>query len=89
MTSSRQGTLKEESSDESTIISSQTSTLTRNIGPESMMGHCDNPEIGYLGQAEFAVEGGISFHVDNEEDEDSDDDEFMINENTVSLLENE
>ena len=89
MTSSRQGTLKEESSDESTIISSQTSTLTRNIGPESMMGHCDNPEIGYLGQSEFAVEGGISFHVDNEEDEDSDDDEFMINENTVSLLENE
>jgi len=89
MTSSRQGTLKEESSDESTIISSQTSTLTRNIGPESMMGHCDNPEIGYLAQSEFAVEGGISFQVDNEEDEDSDDDEFMINENTVSLLENE
>lgn len=86
MTSSRQGTLKEESSDESTIISSQTSTLTRNIGPESMMGHCDNPEIGYLGQAEFAVEGGISFHVDNEEDEDSDDDEFMINENTDSFI---
>lgn len=86
MTSSRQGTLKEESSDESTIISSQTSTLTRNIGPESMMGHCDNPEIGYLGQSEFAVEGGISFHVDNEEDEDSDDDEFMINENTDSFI---
>lgn len=86
MTSSRQGTLKEESSDESTIISSQTSTLTRNIGPESMMGHCDNPEIGYLGQAEFAVEGGISFQVDNEEDEDSDDDEFMINENTDSFI---
>jgi protein KIBRA len=86
MTSSRQGTLKEESSDESTIISSQTSTLTRNIGPESMMGHCDNPEIGYLGQAEFAVEGGISFQVDNEEDEDSVDDEFMINENTDSFI---
>lgn len=86
MTSSRQGTLKEESSDESTIISSQTSTLTRNIGPESMMGHCDNPEIGYLGQAEFAVEGGISFQVDNEEEEDSDDDEFMINENTDSFI---
>ncbi|CAB4062408.1 WWC1 [Lepeophtheirus salmonis] len=30
------GTLKEESSDDSTIISSQTSTLTRNVGPESM-----------------------------------------------------
>jgi len=86
MTSSRQGTLKEESSDESTIISSQTSTLTRNIGPESMMGHGDNTEIGYLGQAEFAVEGGISFQVDNEEEEDSDDDEFMINENTDSFI---
>lgn len=36
---SRVGTLKEESSDESTIISSQTSTLTRNIGPESMHHH--------------------------------------------------
>ena len=34
---SKQGTLKEESSDESTIISSQTSTLTRNVGPEAMM----------------------------------------------------
>merc|ERR1719220_1383541 len=86
MNSSRQGTLKEESSDESTIISSQTSTLTRNIGPESMMGHGDNTEIGYLGQAEFAVEGGISFQVDNEEEEDSDDDEFMINENTDSFI---
>jgi len=36
MSGSRVGTLKEESSDESTIISSQTSTLTRNIGPECM-----------------------------------------------------
>ncbi|XP_059079146.1 protein kibra-like isoform X2 [Tigriopus californicus] len=35
--SSKQSTLKEESSDESTIISSQTSTLTRNIGPEALM----------------------------------------------------
>ncbi|CAG0920590.1 unnamed protein product [Notodromas monacha] len=29
--------LKEESSDESTVISSQTSTLTRNVGPEAMI----------------------------------------------------
>ena len=36
--SSRQGTLKEgESSDDSTIISSQTSTLTRNIDPEIIL----------------------------------------------------
>jgi len=79
MNSSRQGTLKEESSDESTIISSQTSTLTRNIGPESM-----------LTQAEYTVEGGIPFQVEedesDEEDEDNDDDEFVINENTDSFV---
>jgi len=34
--SSHQGTLKEESSDDSTIISSQASTLTRNMNPEAM-----------------------------------------------------
>lgn len=34
-------TLKEESSDESTVISSQTSTLTRNQGPDDMESHCD------------------------------------------------
>ncbi|XP_059174838.1 protein KIBRA-like isoform X2 [Physella acuta] len=38
--------LKEESSDESTIISSQTSTLTRNHGPEDMKNHrFDSPHI--------------------------------------------
>jgi hypothetical protein len=30
-----------ESSDESTIISSQTSTLTRSFGPEAMLAHAD------------------------------------------------
>lgn len=34
---------KEESSDESTIISSQTSTLTRNQGPEDMQSHEGDP----------------------------------------------
>lgn len=34
--------LKEESSDESTIISSQTSTLTRNQGPDDMNDHADD-----------------------------------------------
>lgn len=92
VTSSRQGTLKEESSDESTIISSQTSTLTRNIGPESMLAHGEPaPELvaQYLGQAEFAVEGGISFKVDHQEeseDEDEEDDAFVINENTDSFI---
>merc|ERR1719285_505248 len=79
MNSSRQGTLKEESSDESTIISSQTSTLTRNIGPESM-----------LTQAEYTVEGGIPFQVEedesDEEDDVNDEDEFEINENTDSFV---
>merc|ERR1719328_870726 len=79
MSSSRQGTLKEESSDESTIISSQTSTLTRNIGPESM-----------LTQAEYTVDGGIPFQVEedeSDEDEDvNDEDEFVINENTDSFV---
>ncbi|XP_064608638.1 protein WWC2-like isoform X2 [Liolophura sinensis] len=34
--------VKEESSDESTIISSQTSTLTRNQGPDDMRSHTDS-----------------------------------------------
>nr|KAG5690001.1 hypothetical protein BaRGS_007303 [Batillaria attramentaria] len=37
--------LKEESSDESTIISSQTSTLTRNQGPEDMESHAFDPRL--------------------------------------------
>lgn len=93
VSSSRQGTLKEESSDESTIISSQTSTLTRNFGPESMMGHGEpGPELvaQYLGQAEFSVEGGISFQVEDQEDSDEEDDdeedEFVITENTTSFI---
>jgi len=82
MASSRQGTLKEESSDESTIISSQTSTLTRNIGPEAMLVHGDAADSmltqdGFIGQAEFSVQGGISFHEDSDEE-----DEFVINETT-------
>merc|ERR1711963_1200256 len=78
MANSRQGTLKEESSDESTIISSQTSTLTRNIGPESM-----------LTQAEYTVDGGIPFQLEedeSDEDEENDEDEFVINENTDSFV---
>ena len=73
MSSSRQGTLKEESSDESTIISSQTSTLTRNMGPESMLAQ--------------AVEGFQVEEDESEEDEDNEDeDEFEINENTDSFV---
>ncbi|XP_076467518.1 protein WWC2-like isoform X2 [Babylonia areolata] len=45
--------LKEESSDESTIISSQTSTLTRNQGPEEMESHAyDSALAGHNHQEE-------------------------------------
>ncbi|XP_055893244.1 protein WWC2-like [Biomphalaria glabrata] len=55
---------KEESSDESTIISSQTSTLTRNQGPEDMKNHrFDSPHM-YDGLE------------DEEEDEEEDDEEI-------------
>ena len=89
MTNSRQGTLKEESSDESTIISSQTSTLTRNMGPESMMGHCDSPDTGCMAHPEFGIDGiTVQVEDDEEEDEpDEDSEDFMINENTVSVNE--
>ena len=91
MTSSRQGTLKEESSDESTIISSQTSTLTRNMGPEAMMSHSDGLDgAAALSHPEFSIDGAITVQVENtdEDDEDEEDEEeedFMINENTVIL----
>ncbi|XP_047998754.1 protein kibra [Leguminivora glycinivorella] len=42
----RSGTTWDESSDESTVISSQTSTLTRNRGPESMTGAECNVDCG-------------------------------------------
>lgn len=82
MTGSRQGTLKEESSDESTIISSQTSTLTRNMGPEAMMAHGDQDYVNHPG---FSIDGGvITVQLENDDEEDdSDDADFMINENTV------
>ncbi|XP_067663170.1 protein WWC2-like isoform X2 [Haliotis asinina] len=56
--------VKEESSDESTIISSQTSTLTRNQGPEDMASHQDretSPRLAGFGEN------------DDEDDEDDED----------------
>ncbi|XP_048243489.1 protein kibra-like isoform X2 [Haliotis rufescens] len=56
--------VKEENSDESTIISSQTSTLTRNQGPEDMASHQDretSPRLAGFGEN------------DDEEDEDDED----------------
>ena len=88
VTSSRQGTLKEESSDESTIISSQTSTLTRNMGPEAMMTHADAVEgATALAPSEFSIDA-ITVQVENTDDddeEDEDEEDFMINENTVII----
>nr|XP_029709675.1 protein kibra-like [Aedes albopictus] len=59
--------IKEESSDESTIISSQTSTLTRNQGQEELQAVL---EMGY-----FDDLGG----EDDEDDEDDDDDDEVKN----------
>lgn len=60
--------LKEESSDESTIISSQTSTLTRNQGPDTMEEHGDGTlKIG-------ATTEGV---LEDEEEEDDFEDEVL------------
>lgn len=59
--------LKEESSDESTIISSQTSTLKRNQGPDHMEEHGGDETL----KRGTAPEGVLE---DDEDDEDLDDD---------------
>ena len=66
--SSSGATLKaaEESSDESTIISSQTSTLTRNFGPEAMAAHAG----GFHGYG-----GGLEGLEDDDDDDDVSSDE--------------
>ncbi|XP_041357146.1 protein WWC2-like [Gigantopelta aegis] len=71
-------TVKEESSDESTIISSQTSTLTRNQGPEDMERHRDintSPP-----RFEFVEDG-------QDEEEDLEEDEKDYNEMMQEVLE--
>lgn len=61
--------LIEESSDESTIISSQTSTLTRNQGPDNMEEHGDGTlKLGTT--TEGVLEG-------EEEDEDLEDEDLV------------
>ncbi|GFR66721.1 protein kibra [Elysia marginata] len=57
--------LKEESSDESTIISSQTSTLTRNHGPEEMKNYFDGAQF---------LEDEVNCDDDEEEDDDGNED---------------
>lgn len=57
------GACKEESSDDSTIISSQTSTLTRNQGPS------------FDAQAQIAEELKEHLNFDNEEEEEEDEEE--------------
>ncbi|VDI70705.1 protein KIBRA [Mytilus galloprovincialis] len=67
--------LKEESSDESTIISSQTSTLTRNQGADEMQRHNDTE--------------GSRFTIGDDEDEDEmdEEDEADYNEKIQEILE--
>ena len=64
--------LKEESSDESTIISSQTSTLTRNQGPEDMEVHAEEHSEGHAeGGADDTLKrnmSGAELHDEFEEE---------------------
>lgn len=71
--SSKQGTLKEESSDESTIISSQTSTLTRSMGPEAML-----VQAALNGVAANRAHGRLLESDDEDEDEDEEADDIVI-----------
>mgnify|MGYP000116713787 CR=1 FL=1 len=64
--------LIEESSDESTIISSQTSTLTRNQGPDNMDDHNDGTlKLG------TRTEGVLE---DGEEEDDLEDEDDLVRE---------
>jgi len=64
-------TLKEESSDESTVISSQTSTLTRDQGPEDLDDHGEGSDT--LGRGMGAAMGMGLHGVLDDEDEEEDD----------------
>ena len=59
--------LKEESSDESTIISSQTSTLTRNQGPDDMSEHADD-----------TLKLGTDFNLGDLDDEEMEEDDELV-----------
>jgi len=64
-------TLKEESSDESTVISSQTSTLTRDQGPEDLDDHGEGADT--LGRGMGAAMGmGLHGVLDDEDEEEED-----------------
>ncbi len=72
---SRQGTLKEESSDESTAISSQASTLTRDNGGSAGLSPAALAIAARLAEGEEAVEESGD---EDEEDEDDEDDDVII-----------
>ncbi len=72
---SRQGTLKEESSDESTAISSQASTLTRDNGGAAGLSPAALAIAARLAEGEEAVEESGD---EDEEDEDDEDDDVII-----------
>ncbi|XP_052793910.1 protein WWC2-like isoform X2 [Mya arenaria] len=64
--------LKEESSDESTVISSQTSTLTRNQGPDEMEEHGGGDAVTQIASLGVGMDGGLG----DEEDDDIEDDDL-------------
>ncbi|XP_069996568.1 protein kibra isoform X2 [Penaeus vannamei] len=72
--------VKEESSDESTIISSQTSTLTRNLGPESLRLNFHLPSEDF--------ENAIDSDEDDEEEEEEEEPEEEQEEAMEEALEN-
>lgn len=71
--------LIEESSDESTIISSQTSTLTRNQGPDNMEEHGD-------GTLKLGTNTDNVLKDEEEEEEDIDDEDDLVRSETTCKL---
>ncbi|XP_060062647.1 protein WWC2-like isoform X2 [Ylistrum balloti] len=75
--------LKEESSDESTIISSQTSTLTRNQGPEDMEYHTgfsmgpDEDEEEEVDYDDLHIQGILSQYEQRVDSENSDQEDLV------------
>ncbi|WAQ99375.1 KIBRA-like protein [Mya arenaria] len=70
--SEERDSLKEESSDESTVISSQTSTLTRNQGPDEMEEHGGGDAVTQIASLGVGMDGGLG----DEEDDDIEDDDL-------------
>lgn len=63
-------TLRDESSDDSTVISSQTSTLTRKVGPEAMMRFADDVDADDVSDDE-AEDDDVRFQFGSPKDGDT------------------